>query len=160
MRAGGCCGNPHCLHTLLQALALKAHPSNASSSLLTFANMLDDMWYYAGDRSTDFNWYTKRGLLAAVYCSTGECGDWQTHTHTHTHTYTHTHTRTHIHTRAHIHTHTHTHTYTHTHIHTHCKTAGPTNLRVVHDSRHISWLSWHMAVLEKETWGCSIHHNY
>ena len=33
--------------------------------------MLDDIWHYAGDRSTDFNWYTKRGILAAVYCSTG-----------------------------------------------------------------------------------------
>jgi ubiquinone biosynthesis protein COQ9 len=28
------------------------------------------MWYAAGDSSTDFNWYTKRGLLAGVVTST------------------------------------------------------------------------------------------
>ena len=29
----------------------------------------DKIWYLAGDTSTDFNHYTKRGLLAAVYSS-------------------------------------------------------------------------------------------
>ena len=33
--------------------------------------MVDDIWYWAGDRSTDFNWYTKRALLAGIYTSTG-----------------------------------------------------------------------------------------
>lgn len=28
------------------------------------------MWYLAGDRSTDINYYTKRHLLAKVYCIT------------------------------------------------------------------------------------------
>lgn len=28
---------------------------------------VDHIWYMAGDRSADFNYYTKRGLLAAVY---------------------------------------------------------------------------------------------
>lgn len=35
------------------------------------ALMVDDIWYWAGDRSTDFNWYTKRALLAGIYTSTG-----------------------------------------------------------------------------------------
>ena len=30
----------------------------------------DAVWRSAGDRSADFNWYTKRGLLAAVYVPT------------------------------------------------------------------------------------------
>lgn len=40
-------------------------------SLERAGQMFDDIWYYAGDRSTDFNWYTKRGILGAVYCATG-----------------------------------------------------------------------------------------
>jgi ubiquinone biosynthesis protein COQ9 len=31
---------------------------------------VDAMWRAAGDRSTDFNYYSKRGLLAGVYAST------------------------------------------------------------------------------------------
>lgn len=31
---------------------------------------VDHIWYMAGDRSADFNYYTKRGLLGAVYSST------------------------------------------------------------------------------------------
>ena len=33
-------------------------------------NTVDVIWRAAGDTSTDFNFYTKRGLLAAVYAST------------------------------------------------------------------------------------------
>ena len=61
-----------CIIYLFQAMAIKAYPNNLSSSLERFATMVDDIWYYAGDRSTDFNWYTKRGILAAVYCTTGK----------------------------------------------------------------------------------------
>ena len=32
--------------------------------------LVDDIWFYAGDRSVDFSWYTKRALLACVYKST------------------------------------------------------------------------------------------
>lgn len=31
---------------------------------------INEIWYYAGDTSTDYNFYTKRGLLAWVYSST------------------------------------------------------------------------------------------
>ena len=33
-------------------------------------HLVDEIWYMAGDRSTDINWYTKRGLLKTVYIST------------------------------------------------------------------------------------------
>ena len=52
-------------------MALKAFPTNAPTALENLALMVDDMWYHAGDRSTDFGWYTKRGLLATIYCSAG-----------------------------------------------------------------------------------------
>ena len=54
-----------------QAMALKGFPSNIPSSVEMLALMVDDMWYWAGDRSTDFSWYTKRALLTAVYTATG-----------------------------------------------------------------------------------------
>lgn len=34
------------------------------------AELADDIWHACGDTSTDYNWYTKRGLLAAVYAAT------------------------------------------------------------------------------------------
>ena len=40
--------------------------------------MVDDIWYWAGDRSTDLTWYTKRASLAGIYTSAGltkPCGD-------------------------------------------------------------------------------------
>ncbi|CAL4082671.1 unnamed protein product, partial [Meganyctiphanes norvegica] len=55
------------------ALALHANPTNAPNALRNVGTMLDHMWYYAGDRSTDFNWYTKRGLLGMVYKSSELC---------------------------------------------------------------------------------------
>lgn len=53
-----------------QAMALKAFPSNAPSSLESLCLLVDDLWYGAGDRSTDLNWYSKRAILAAVYSAT------------------------------------------------------------------------------------------
>ncbi|XP_068208723.1 ubiquinone biosynthesis protein COQ9-B, mitochondrial-like isoform X3 [Palaemon carinicauda] len=53
-----------------KALALHASPLNAQQALENITNLVDHIWYHAGDRSTDFNWYTKRGLLAAIYKST------------------------------------------------------------------------------------------
>ena len=54
-------------------MALKAFPANTPSALQTLTLMVDDMWYWAGDRSTDFSWYTKRALLTSIYVSTGMC---------------------------------------------------------------------------------------
>ena len=30
-------------------------------------NAVDEMWYLAGDNSTDFNFYTKRAILSGIY---------------------------------------------------------------------------------------------
>lgn len=53
-----------------QAMALTAIPSNTLEHFSNLSQLMDDIWYYAGDRSADFNWYTKRITLAAVYKST------------------------------------------------------------------------------------------
>lgn len=52
-----------------KALALHASPLNLQVALQNIGTLVDDIWYCAGDRSTDFNWYTKRGILATVYKS-------------------------------------------------------------------------------------------
>ena len=53
-------------------MALKAFPPNVPTALENLSLMVDDVWYIAGDRSTDINWYTKRALLALTYSGTGE----------------------------------------------------------------------------------------
>lgn len=45
-------------------------PGNAPAGLRAMARSVDLMWRAAGDTATDFNFYTKRGLLAGVYSST------------------------------------------------------------------------------------------
>ncbi|XP_042868289.1 ubiquinone biosynthesis protein COQ9, mitochondrial-like [Penaeus japonicus] len=57
------------LDTWHQALALHASPTNMPDALNNLGRLVDHIWYYAGDRSHDFNWYTKRGILAGVYKS-------------------------------------------------------------------------------------------
>ena len=41
-----------------------------TQTLKTLAGTVSDMWYAAGDQATDFNYYSKRFLLAGVYTST------------------------------------------------------------------------------------------
>lgn len=53
-----------------QGLALLHSPFVIKDTVDISTQMLDDIWYYAGDRSTDINWYTKRGLLGKLYFST------------------------------------------------------------------------------------------
>ncbi|XP_063698437.1 ubiquinone biosynthesis protein COQ9, mitochondrial [Culicoides brevitarsis] len=53
-----------------QALALMALPPNVPVSLSNLLTMVDDICYYAGDRSVDFNWYTRRIGLASIYKAT------------------------------------------------------------------------------------------
>ena len=52
------------------ALSILAMPQNAALGLRTGWNSADLMWRMAGDTSTDFNHYTKRMTLGAVYGST------------------------------------------------------------------------------------------
>jgi ubiquinone biosynthesis protein COQ9 len=51
-------------------IAVKAMPGNAGAALRDGYRTVDAIWRVAGDQATDFNFYTKRGLLAAVLAST------------------------------------------------------------------------------------------
>jgi ubiquinone biosynthesis protein COQ9 len=53
-----------------RALALSVMPGFAEDGLRAGYSTVHAMWRAAGDRATDYNFYTKRGLLAAVYSST------------------------------------------------------------------------------------------
>ncbi len=56
-----------------RALAVLAQPQNAALALKLIYRTVDAIWYAAGDTATDFNFYTKRALLAAVYSTTMLC---------------------------------------------------------------------------------------
>uniref|UniRef100_A0A8D2DML9 Ubiquinone biosynthesis protein n=1 Tax=Sciurus vulgaris TaxID=55149 RepID=A0A8D2DML9_SCIVU len=53
-----------------RALSILLLPHNIPPSLSLLTSMVDDMWHYAGDQSTDFNWYTRRAVLAGIYNTT------------------------------------------------------------------------------------------
>ena len=53
-----------------RALSLLALPQNAALGLRLLYETVDAVWYAAGDTATDFNFYTKRGLLAGVVAAT------------------------------------------------------------------------------------------
>jgi ubiquinone biosynthesis protein COQ9 len=53
-----------------RALAWLSIPINAPRAVRTAAATVDAIWHAAGDISTDFSWYTKRGILAGVYSTT------------------------------------------------------------------------------------------
>jgi ubiquinone biosynthesis protein COQ9 len=44
-------------------------PKNACSSIKAAWELASQIWYYAGDKATDFNYYTKRSLLSGIYIS-------------------------------------------------------------------------------------------
>ena len=60
---------PH-REALRKAVALSMQPWHAHYTLRSLHRTVDHIWRLAGDQSYDFNWYTKRMLLAAVYSST------------------------------------------------------------------------------------------
>ncbi|XP_013889060.1 ubiquinone biosynthesis protein COQ9, mitochondrial [Austrofundulus limnaeus] len=53
-----------------QAMSILLLPHNIPDSLKHLSTMVDDIWYYAGDRSTDMNWYTKRAALTGIFNTT------------------------------------------------------------------------------------------
>lgn len=53
-----------------RALTYLAQPQHGGKGLKCLYRTVDEMWYAAGDRSTDFNFYSKRLTLAGVYSST------------------------------------------------------------------------------------------
>lgn len=55
---------------LSRAMAIMAMPTNAGRALKLGWHSADAMWRLAGDASTDYNYYTKRTILAGVYAAT------------------------------------------------------------------------------------------
>jgi ubiquinone biosynthesis protein COQ9 len=53
-----------------RSFSLFATPPNLPRGAKLLYDTVDTIWFAAGDRSTDFNFYTKRGLLAGVYAAT------------------------------------------------------------------------------------------
>ena len=45
-------------------------PQNSKLAANSLYRTVDNIWYIAGDNSTDFNFYTKRAILSAIYTST------------------------------------------------------------------------------------------
>lgn len=60
---------PH-REALRAAMQSAWQPGRAIGGIKNMAKLCDVIWYEAGDHSTDFNYYTKRGLLALVFGST------------------------------------------------------------------------------------------
>ena len=55
---------------LRRALAIQAMPQNLARTLKVGWHSADLMWRLAGDTATDYNHYTKRGLLGGIYAAT------------------------------------------------------------------------------------------
>jgi len=53
-----------------RALSFCALPLNTALGLKCLYRTVDAIWYAAGDRATDYNFYSKRLLLSGVYSST------------------------------------------------------------------------------------------
>ncbi len=56
--------------SIRQLMSYLAVPGRNLLAARLLMKTVDTMWYAAGDNATDFNYYTKRGLLAGVYGST------------------------------------------------------------------------------------------
>ena len=53
-----------------KSLMYLASPMRSKLALKSLYNTVDMIWYAAGDQATDFNYYSKRFLLAGVYSAT------------------------------------------------------------------------------------------
>lgn len=53
-----------------RALSVYALPTNLTRAAAATARTADAIWRAAGDRSNDFNWYTKRASLTGIYAAT------------------------------------------------------------------------------------------
>ena len=62
--------NIHHREAVRRALGFYAMPWNAGHGLTALYATVDAMWRAAGDTATDYNFYTKRALLAGVFTST------------------------------------------------------------------------------------------
>jgi len=53
-----------------RSIAFLAMPQNAVLGVTLLHRTVDAIWYAAGDTAADWNWYSKRGLLAGVFGAT------------------------------------------------------------------------------------------
>lgn len=53
-----------------QAMAIMSLPPHVPTALANLLTLVDDICYYAGDRSVDINWYTRRMIVATIYKAT------------------------------------------------------------------------------------------
>ncbi|XP_011863444.1 PREDICTED: ubiquinone biosynthesis protein COQ9, mitochondrial [Vollenhovia emeryi] len=53
-----------------QAMAIMSLQPNVLTALANLLTLVDDICYYAGDKSVDINWYTRRMILAGTYKAT------------------------------------------------------------------------------------------
>jgi ubiquinone biosynthesis protein COQ9 len=60
---------PH-REAMRRAVAARLLPGNAMAGCASLWRTVDLMWSVAGDKAEDYNYYTKRSLLAAVWTST------------------------------------------------------------------------------------------
>lgn len=56
-------------HAHIKTVSYLLRPDNIPLSVKIAWRSCDMIWRYAGDKSTDFNFYSKRGLLLSVYSS-------------------------------------------------------------------------------------------
>jgi ubiquinone biosynthesis protein COQ9 len=59
-----------CREAARRALSVLTLPQHTPLGLRLLYGTVDGIWYAAGDRATDFSFYTKRATLAAVYAAT------------------------------------------------------------------------------------------
>ncbi|KAK9454124.1 COQ9-domain-containing protein [Dipodascopsis uninucleata] len=62
-------GNFPIISRWTEAVAVMTLPPNLPISMLELSALSDDICFYAGDKSTDFDWYIRRASVAAVYSS-------------------------------------------------------------------------------------------
>ncbi|XP_067130957.1 ubiquinone biosynthesis protein COQ9, mitochondrial [Centruroides vittatus] len=56
-----------------QAMAIMMMPQNAPTALSNLMDLVDTIWFFAGDKSFDLSWYGKRIGLATMYKITELC---------------------------------------------------------------------------------------
>lgn len=56
-----------------RSVTIMALPTNAPQALRSLYRTVDAIWIAAGDTATDWNYYSKRGLLAGVFTTTLLC---------------------------------------------------------------------------------------
>jgi len=61
---------PYLKHWPEAMAVMTFNPSYALQSIENLLRLCDEIWYQLGDNSVDFNWYSKRLILAAIYKST------------------------------------------------------------------------------------------